>query len=232
MTVLKAVLTMKDWPKDDQPLEKLLTVGTSGLSDAELIAIVLRTGEPANGRNALDIARVLLIQFGGVHELAGRAIREICTVPGIGQRKAAELLAALELGKRAYAPTVERIPFASSSDVANYFLPRMRDLKKEVFKVLLLDARNKLIKEVTVSEGSLTASIVHPREVFRCAIMEAAAAVILVHNHPSGDETPSHDDIAITKQLVEAGKLIDIRVLDHIIVGHRTFTSLAAKGLI
>ena len=108
----------------------------------------------------------------------------------------------------------------------------MRDLKHEVFKVLLLDARNKLIREITISEGSLTSSIVHPREVFRPAIIEAAASIICVHNHPSGDPTPSQDDLKITTQLVETGRIVDIRVLDHIIVGHRTFTSLASQGYV
>ncbi|MBI4550919.1 MAG: DNA repair protein RadC [Candidatus Latescibacteria bacterium] len=229
---MKSIITIKDWPEDDRPREKLIKCGPGTLSDAELLAILLRTGDAATGRNALDIARDLLKRFGGLRHAAGREISELCEVPGIGPVKAAQVKAAVEVGRRLEAPDVERVAFGSSAEVANYFIPRLRDLKKEVFKVVLLDARNKLIKEMTVSEGSLTASIVHPREVFKPAILESAAAVIFVHNHPSGDPTPSQDDLKITTQLVEAGRMIDIRVLDHIIVGHRTFTSLASKGLI
>lgn len=232
MTEMRSIVTIKEWPEDDRPREKLIKCGTSVLSDAELLAILLRTGDAATGRNALDIARDLLKRFGGLRNVAGREVRELCEVSGIGPVKAAQVKAAVEVGRRLEGPDVDRVAFGSSTDVANYFLPRLRDLKKEVFKVLLLDARNKLIKEVTISEGSLTASIVHPREVFKPAILESAAAVIFVHNHPSGDPTPSQDDLKITAQLVEAGRMIDIRVLDHIIVGHRTFTSLASKGLI
>lgn len=232
MTVLHPVQTIKDWPKDDQPQEKLRHQGLTVLSDAELLALLLRTGHAATGQNALDLARALLIRFGGLCHLAGREVCEFCVVPGIGPVKAAQILAAIELGKRLDTPDPDRIAFGSSTEVANYFIPRMRDLKKEVFKVLLLDARNKLIKEVTVSEGSLTASLAHPRETFRAAILECAASVIVVHNHPSSCVEPSQEDLAITKQLMDAGKLIDIRVLDHIIVGHRTFTSFASKGLI
>ena len=227
----RQVLMIKDWPKDDQPLQKLAQSGTSGLSDAELIAILLRTGHRPTDQTALDIARQLIMQYGGLHQLAGRATSELCRVTGITQTKANHILAAIELGKRVNTPVMERVAFGSSGDVAEYYMPRMRDRKQEVFKVVLLDARNKLIKEVTVSEGSLTASIVHPREVFKPAIIESAASVIFVHNHPSGDATPSQDDLKITTQLVEAGRFIDIRVLDHIIVGGDSFTSLASKGL-
>ena len=228
----RQILMIKDWPKDDQPLQKLVQSGTTGLSDAELVAILLRTGHRPTDQTALDIARRLIMQYGGLHHLAGRETSELCRVTGITQTKATHLLTAIELGKRVNTPVMERIAFGSSSDVAEYYLPRLRDRKQEVFKVVLLDARNKLIKEVTVSEGSLTASIVHPREVFKPAIIESAAAVIFVHNHPSGDPVPSNDDLKITAQLVEAGRLLDIRVLDHIIIGNQTFTSLASKGLI
>lgn len=232
MTESRSVVAIKDWPQDDRPRERLVKYGARTLSDAELVAILLRTGDSSAGRNALDIARELLQRFGGLRNLASRDVRELCSVQGIGLVKAAQVAAAIELGRRLEAPDIERVAFGSSTDVAHYFLPRLRDLRKEVFLVLLLDARNKLIKEVTVSEGSLTASIVHPREVFKPAILESAASVIFIHNHPSGDPTPSQDDLKITAQLVEAGRMIDIRVLDHIILGHRTFTSLASKGLI
>ena len=225
-------LAIRDWPRADQPVEKLLCSGTVNLSDTELIAILIRTGHRATDQNTLDIARRLIMQFQGIHGLAGREVTEIARITGMSRVKAAQVLAGIELGKRVSSMPLDKVEFGSSSDVAMYYVPRMRHRKTEVFKVILLDARNKLIKEATVSEGSLTASIVHPREVFKPAIIESAASVIFLHNHPSGDPTPSQDDIRITAQLVESGKILDIRVLDHIVVGSNSFTSLAAKGLI
>jgi DNA repair protein RadC len=232
MTGLGAVTTIKDWPDEERPRERLFRFGAHTLSDAELVAILLRTGDAASGQNALDMARALLNRFGGLRGLAGREVQELCRMQGMGFVKAAQVAAAIEIGRRLEAPDIDRVSFTSSVDVARYFSPRLRDLKKEVFIVLLLDARNRLIRSVTVSEGSLTSSIVHPREVFKPAILESAASVIFLHNHPSGDPAPSQDDLKITAQLVEAGRLIDIRVLDHIIIGHRSFVSLAGKGLI
>ena len=232
MTELHTVMGIKEWAEDDRPRERLIKFGAMSLTDTELLAILLRTGDSTTGRNALDIARDLLNHFGGLRQLACREMQELCTIKGVGQVKAAQVAAAIEIGRRLEAPDIERVAFGSSSDVAHFFMPRLRDHRKEVFIVLLLDARNRLIKEVSVSEGSLTASIVHPREVFKPAILESAASVIFLHNHPSGDPTPSQDDLKITRQLVEAGRMIDIRVLDHIILGDSTYTSLASKGLI
>lgn len=226
------VRTIRDWPREDQPVERLLMHGPGILSTTELVAILLQPAHRKADHNALDLAREIILTFSGAHELAGREAGELCRLPGMNRMKAAVIKAALELGKRASTPDIERVAFGSSTDVANYYMPRLRDLKQEIFKVILLDARNQLIKEVTVSEGSLTASIVHPREVFKQAIIESSASVIFIHNHPSGDPTPSNDDLKITAQLVEAGRMIDIRVLDHIIIGHTTFTSLASKGLL
>ena len=231
MTVVKTALAIRDWPKDDQPDEKLKRWGVQNLSDAELLALLLRTGNGSLGMNILDVARQFLVQCGGLHALSGREFRELSQIAGIGQTKAMQILCAVELSKRIQTPKIEEVAFNSSAEVANYFMPRLRDLKKEIFIVILLDARNKLIKVETVSEGSLTASIVHPREVFKPAILESAASVIFIHNHPSGDPTPSQDDLKVTNQLVEVGRLMDIRVLDHVIVGSRNFTSLAGKGL-
>lgn len=228
MTELQTVTPIKDWPDEDKPRERLFKFGVHTLSDAELVAILLRTDDAT--RNALDMARVLLRQFGGLRRLAGREVQELCAIRGVGPVKTAQLAAAVEIGRRLEAPDIDRVSFTSSADVSRYFSPRLRDLKKEVFLVLLLDARNRLIRAVTVSEGSLTASIVHPREVFKPAILESAAAVLFLHNHPSGDPTPSQDDLKITTQLVEAGRMIDIRVLDHIIIAHKGYVSLAGKG--
>ena len=230
--LLQPVRMIRDFPDDDQPLNKLMRSGAASLTDAELLSILIRTGNRSTGENALDLARSLLTWFGGLAKIPGREWAELKAVPGIGKAKAAALVVAFELSKRIESGTQERVNFSSSTDVAQYFIPRMRDLKKEQFVVLLLDARNRLIKSVIVSEGSLTASIVHPREIYRPAILESAASVIFLHNHPSGDPTPSEDDLRITTQLVEAGRFLDIRVLDHIVLGHSTFTSLAGKGLI
>jgi len=146
---------------------------------------------------------------------------------------AAQVKAAVELGRRMQSGRLRRgRGFSSSNEVAEHFLPYLRGLRKEVFKILLLDARNRMIREETVSEGSLTASIVHPREVFKAAVEESAASVILVHNHPTGDPTPSKEDRAITRQLVKAGEIMNIKVLDHIIVGDGVYLSFADQGLL
>ena len=232
MTEFQAVARIKDWPEEDRPRERLMKMGVHSLSDSELVALIIRTGDASKGKNVLEIARALLQYTGGLHRLAGRDIRELCMVQGVGPVKAAQISAAVEIGRRLEAPPLDRVSFISSSDVAKYFIPRLRDLHKEVFMVLLLDARNGLIRGVTISVGSLTASIVHPREVFKPAILDSAASVIFIHNHPSGDPTPSQDDLKITAQLVDAGQIMDIRVLDHIIIGRSSFTSLAGKGLI
>ena len=232
MTELQAGLAIKDWPEEDRPRERLMKSGVHTLSDSELLALLIRTGDASQGKNALEITRALLRHVGGLHRLADRNIRELCLVRGVGPVKAAQIAAAVEIGRRLEAPPLDRVSFISSTDVAQYFIPRLRDLHKEVFMVLLLDARNCLIRGVTISVGSLTASIVHPREVFKPAILDSAASVIFIHNHPSGDPTPSQDDLKITSQLVESGRMIDIRVLDHIIIGRGSFTSLAGKGFI
>ena len=166
MTELQAGLAIKDWPEEDRPRERLIKSGAHTLSDSELLALLIRTGDPSQGKNALEITRALLQHVGGLHRLADRNVRELWRVHGIGPVKAAQIAAAVEIGRRLEAPPLDRVSFVSSTDVAQYFIPRLRDLDKEVFMVLLLDARNCLIRGVTTSVGSLTASIVHPREVF------------------------------------------------------------------
>ena len=198
--------------------------GFSTVSDTDLLARI--------GGLSRDDAHEVLDRVGGLRHLATTDLEVLVDLPGVGPATAERLLAAVELGRRLEAQDLEQKSFVSSTDVARYFMPRMRDLRKEIFMVLMLDARNCLIRGVTVSVGSLTASIVHPREVFKPAILSSAASVIFVHNHPSGDPTPSQDDLKITAQLVDAGAMMDIKVLDHIIIGRKTFTSLAGKGLI
>lgn len=223
---------IKDWPAADRPREKLLHGGTAMLSDAELLALVLRTGDFRTGATALDLARKLLARFGSLRGLATASATELCLTPGIGPAKAAEILAVGELSRRFATTNLnpgER--YTSSQDVFRHFHERLRDRRKEVFLTLLLDAKNRVLREVLVSEGSLNASIVHPREVFAPVIRESAAAVLFVHNHPSGDPTPSREDIELTSRLRDAGTLMGVRVLDHIIIGSGRYMSFADQGL-
>ncbi len=223
---------IKTWPEDERPRERLIKHGAGALSDAQLLAIVLRSGDAGSKRSAVDLARTLLGRFGGFRALDRASVSELCEVKGIGPAKAAEVMAALEIGKRfAREEKGPRTMIRTSSDVAKFYFPTMRDLKKEVFKCVLLDGKNRMMKDVTISEGSLSASVVHPREVFNPAVRESAAAVLFVHNHPSGDPTPSEEDIAVTKQLVEAGKILGIRVLDHVIIGDGRSVSFVELGM-
>lgn len=219
------------WPATERPRERLLAKGPEILSDAQLLAIVLRTGR--RDSSAVQVAMELLHRVGGLGSLARSGIEELCTIPGIGPAKVAQLKAALELGKRAMAiPLSMGTKISSSSDLFRHFHPLVRDLKHEIFKVILLDAKNTVMKEVTVSEGSLTLSIVHPREVFALAVRESAAGVIFLHNHPSGDPTPSTEDRRLTDRLVTAGEVLGIRVLDHLVIGDGRYVSFADEGWI
>lgn len=223
---------IKDWPAADRPREKLLYAGPAALGDTELLALVLRTGHSSPRTSALDLARHLLTCFGSLRALTGATTAELCTIPGIGPAKAAELLAAFELARRlASSPLRPGERFTTSGEVFAHFHERLRDYRKEVFLTLLLDSKNRLLREVQVSEGSLNASIVHPREVFAPVVRESAAAVLLVHNHPSGDPTPSREDLELTGRLREAGELMGVRVLDHVIIGRGCYVSLADRGL-
>ncbi|MCD6319348.1 MAG: DNA repair protein RadC [Candidatus Desulfofervidaceae bacterium] len=218
------------WPEEERPREKLLKLGARHLSDAELLAILI--GKGTKEKTAVDLARELLIKFGTIDDLASRSPEEYNSLKGIGTAKAVTLAAAFELGQRLQSQKNARKRFKNPDEVAAVYLPLMRHLKKEVFKVLLLNNVNQLIKEVTVSEGILTASLVHPREVFRQAIIETARGIILMHNHPSGNPKPSKEDIEITRQLVQAGEIVGIPVLDHIILGDDTFFSFAQKEML
>jgi len=219
------------WPKNERPRERLLQQGPQHLTEAELLGILI--GKGTRKKTAIDIARELLDRYESLQKLFSRSPSELITVKGIGSAKAAILSAAFELVRRIQSRKEGGKPsFKRSSDVAAYYLPLMRDLRKEVFKVLLLNRANRLIKEVPVSEGTLDASVVHPRDVFREALLEPAGGIILVHNHPSGNPSPSEEDLRITKQLVEAGRLLGIKVYDHIILAGETYRSLADEGLI
>jgi DNA repair protein RadC len=211
---------IKEWPEDERPRERLMKLGADTLSEAQLLAIMLATGDASSGQSALDLAMYLVRTFDGLRALDAASIAELCQIKGIGPAKATTIKAALELGKRLFGEPVQRhLKVTSPQDLVNYFQPRLQHLRKEVFKAVLLNTKHQMLKDVTVSEGSLSASLVHPREAFLPAIKESAAAVIFLHNHPSGDPTPSTEDKELTLRLVEVGQLIGISVLDHIIIG-------------
>ena len=225
----KAGRGITQWPMAERPRERLLAEGAQILSDAQLLAILLRVGRQRV--SAVQVGMDILHRFGGIAGLAHCGVDELCAIPGVGEAKAAQLKAALELGKRALAsPLSKGMKITSSRDLFEHFHPTLRDLRHEIFKVILLDAKHAIVREATVSEGSLTLSIVHPREVFTMAVKESAAAVIFLHNHPSGDPTPSQEDRVLTARLVSAGDVLGIRVLDHIVVGDGRYVSFADQG--
>lgn len=213
----------------DGPRERLFAQGPEVLSDAELLALVLRTG--GRGRAAPALASGLLARHGGILGLARAAPAQLREFPGIGAAKCASLLAAVELARRLGSRRLRAgAVIQGPADVHRHFHPHLRDAPHERFLAVLLDGRHRVLREVVVSQGTLTASLVHPREVFRPALREAAAALVLVHNHPSGDPTPSPEDREVTGRLVRAGDLLGIRVLDHVIVAERGFVSLRETG--
>ena len=219
------------WPKNERPRERLLQDGSQHLTEAELLGILI--GKGIRKKTAIDLARELLDRYESLQKLFSRSPSELMTVKGIGPAKAATLSAAFQLVRRIQSrKDADRPVFKRSSDVVGHYLPLMRDLRKEVFKVLLLNRANRFVKEVFISEGTLDASVVHPRDVFKEALLEPAAGVILIHNHPSGNPSPSDEDLRITKQLVEAGRLLGIKVYDHIILAGDTYRSLADEGLL
>jgi len=221
--------SIKDWPEDERPRERLLKHGAGSLSEAQLLAIILRTG--GCGKSAIDIAMELLAGVGSLRKLEQAGIAEICRTKGMGRAKAAQLKAALEIARRLNREQPGSAPaFSTGKEVFCYLQPLMSGLKKETFYCLMLDVKNRLIKEMRISEGTLSSSLIHPREAFTNAVRESAASVIFAHNHPSGDPTPSRDDIEITGRLEKAGEMLGIKLLDHIIVGDGQYTSMLEKG--
>ena len=217
---------------DDRPRERLLQLGPTALTVVELLAIVIGTGTRA--ADARDAARELLALAGGsLSGLARRPVAGLATARGVGRVKALRVAAALELARRLLAEDRQPgVPVRAPVDVFRWCRPATRDLVVEEFRLLTLDAQHRITRDLLVTRGTLTSSLVHPREVFRLAIAEAAAGVIVVHNHPSGDPTPSAEDRAVTRQLVEAGRLLDIPVYDHVIVGADRYFSFAEAGLL
>jgi DNA repair protein RadC len=222
---------IKEWPEEDRPREKLLDRGAESLTDAELLAILLRTGNA--GTSALDHARILLTQFGGIKGIDNAPVKELGAIKGIGPAKSAQLKAGLEIGRRLGREKWETgRALRSSEDVFRHFSEQFEKEKREIFYVVLLTNKNKKIREVKISEGSLTASLVHPREVYNPVIRESAAAVIFVHNHPSGDPAPSPEDIEITRRLKQVGEVMGVRVLDHVVIGHGRYYSFSDRGML
>ncbi|HYC23485.1 MAG TPA: DNA repair protein RadC [Candidatus Bathyarchaeia archaeon] len=214
---------------EERPRERLSRGGVEALGEIELIALVLQSG--SRGASAVELARALRLRYPTLAELAAASAPELARVAGIGPCRAASICAALELGRRAEHDELSSgQPIGGSQAVFHHFHARLGGLKQERFYVVMLDGKGRLLREVRVSEGSLTASIVHPREVFRAAIREAAAAVLLVHNHPSGDPTPSPEDLSLTSRLRAAGDLVGVKVVDHVIVGRGRYVSFVDNG--
>ena len=222
---------IKDWPEDERPREKLMELGPERLSESELLAILLRTG--SKNQTAVALAKTIITRYDGLHELSSMNYREFFRLKGIGPVKAVTLIAAFEIARRiASLPVKQKLKVTDPEVVFRRYEPRLSHLKKEVFMILILNSANSLIRDIQISEGILNSSLVHPREVFQCAILESAASIVLLHNHPSGEAEPSQEDKIITRRMIEAGKLLDIPVLDHIIIGQRKYFSFREAGLI
>ncbi len=224
-------LKIKDLPKNERPREKMLRYGAEYLSNSELLALILRTGTKED--SVLNLCDRLLSHCGGINGIFSPSINDLKQVKGIGEVKATQVLALAELATRfnSFRSGEEHI-VSSPKDVSNYMMRQMKGLKKEYFKLIMLNTKNIIISVKDISIGNLNSSIVHPREVFIEAIKLSSASVILCHNHPSGDPTPSKEDILITKRLKECGTLLGIEVLDHIIIGNEAYISLKEKGII
>jgi DNA repair protein RadC len=224
-------MAIRDWPSAERPREKLLDKGAAALTDAELLAILLRTGTP--GHSALDIARDVLKSFHSLRKLVAADRQRFCAERGLGPARFAELQAAVEIARRQLSETMRAGPSLASPKATRDFLSaRLRDLEHEMFCVLFLDKRHRLIKYEELFRGTIDGASVHPREIVKLALQRNSAAVIIAHNHPSGIAEPSQADEMITQRVKEALALVDIRLLDHIIIGDGAGVSLAERGLI
>jgi DNA repair protein RadC len=221
---------MIDLPQDDRPRERLFARGPAALSNAELLAIILRTGVP--DENVVRVSQRLLSTFGNLSGLAQASLAELTAARGLGPAKAAQVKAALELGRRLLVESPDQRPqVRSPADAANLLMSEMSLLEQEHLRVMMLDTKNRVLGTPTVYVGSLNTSMIRVGELFREAIRCNSASVIVAHNHPSGDPTPSPEDVAVTRQIAEAGKLLDVDVLDHLIIGRQRFVSLKERGL-
>ena len=224
-------LLIRDLPAEERPREKMRALGAEALSNAELLAILLRTG--SNKESAVQLAAKLRSRSGGLRALPELSLEEMEEIKGLGPAKAIQVKAALELGRRlATLPPEEAESITSPQRAAALFMEQLRYKKREHFMILLLNTKNHVISKEEISVGSLNASIVHPREIFKIPLRKSAASVILVHNHPSGDPSPSQEDLEVTRRLVEAGNILGIAVRDHIVIGDGCYFSFKEKGLL
>lgn len=223
-------LTIHDFPLDERPRERLVHYGPSALANAELLAILLRVGSP--GENVVTLSTRILRDFGGLPGLARANFSELMSVKGISTAKAAQVKAALELGRRLLLSAPDSRPqITSPSDAANLLMLEMGSLPQENLRTILLDTKNRVLDSPTVYVGNVNSSIIRVAEIFREAVRENATAIIVAHNHPSGDPTPSPEDVRVTRSIIEAGRLLGIEVLDHLVIGHQRFVSLKERGL-
>lgn len=226
-------MKIKDWPEGDRPREKFLQKGSYGVTDAELLAIII--GKGVKNKSALELAKEILNKIGNLRKLNQKTVSEIerLSIKGLGRAKIISMLAALELGRRSLSKkNDEQIIFKDPKDIYDYYYPLISGLRHELFKVVAVDGRNAHINETTISKGILDASLVHPREVFKFALNENASAIFLVHNHPSGILKPSEDDLKVTERLRSAGELMGIRIVDHIIIAEKGFYSFSQHNLL
>lgn len=225
-------MKVKDLPLDDRPREKLILRGAQNLSDAELLAILLRTG--SKNESVIAVAQKLLKEFGNLAVLASKSVEELTHIKGIGKDKAAALVAAFELVRRIEFESkwYSNKKISSPKDIAELYIPLLRDELQEKFFVVCLSSSNRIIKHELLFVGTLNSSLVHPREIFKTALANNSANIILMHNHPSGNAEPSHEDISITRKISDAGKLLEIQIFDHIIIAGNSYTSFVEKRLL
>lgn len=221
---------MKDMPEEMRPREKLMEKGEANLSETELLAIIL--GKGTRELSALELANVMMVKYRSMRKIKEASLEELIEEKGIGPAKAVAIKAAIEIGRRMSQDILQKDTIKSPDDVKNIVMEEMRYFDREHFRVIYLDRKGGMMEMQDISIGGLHSSIVHPREVFKVAVKKSAASIILVHNHPSGDPTPSTEDIEVTRRLIEAGNIMGITVLDHIIIGDNTYCSLKTKGLI
>ncbi|MFH1126787.1 MAG: DNA repair protein RadC [archaeon] len=227
---MQCKLMIKDLPQFEKPRERLLKYGPEALSLSELLAIIIRCG--TREENVLDLSKRILKEF-DIKDLPQVTASQVKRFKGIKDAKAAQIIAVFEIARRISSDKEPyKLKFQNSKDVRDYLMPKMKNLKKEHLVGLYLDTRNQLIKEETISIGTLNSSLIHPREIFRSAVTEACASIILVHNHPSGDPTPSADDISVTKKIIKASEIMRIELMDHIILGNEKHVSLKEDGMI
>lgn len=223
-------MKIKSLPQDERPVEKSISRGVSSLSSSELLAVIIGSGSPA--KSAIGLAEDIIASVdGGIAGLASSSAEELMKLKGIGSFKAARIMAAVELGRRiSTAPREKRVQVTSSDEIARLFIEDMRYEKREIFKAMLLNPRGEILSIETVSVGELTSTLIHPREVFSAAVKRSAAGVVFVHNHPTGDPSPSEADVDTTLRLQACGKILGINVIDHIIIGDGQYSSLKSLG--